>query len=121
MIKLNLTGHQNNALEEMGFHFPGAIQINIEKPFKENLENITDFLKGLGVNSSSRVYLAPPGMTYLNMLVFIAIHGLTGSFPVILTFKMTSSGKFIPNETDLDLQKMRSYIVRQKREESIAI
>jgi hypothetical protein len=120
MLKINLSGHFNQNLSDKGFSFPGTIQINPEKSFKDNLESITKFLQGLGIVSDSNVIIALPGMSILATMVTVALHGLTGQFPEIAPLFRNENGEFVCVET-IDLQTMRNHVCRNMREKIISL
>ena len=80
-IKLNLSGHANEHLDQLGFLFPGVLHVDLADP--ELATKLTNFLSPL-MNSGDQVVVALPGLSPLAALVLTIIHGLTGSFPTVL-------------------------------------
>ena len=116
IIKLNLSGHQNVALEELGFEFPGAMHVDLgDKDLPIKVEN---FLKGK-FGSEDIVHVALPGLAPLAAIVISIIHGKTGSFPVIQPLVRGESG-FSPGPT-LDLQEVRNEVGRRSRRDLVEI
>lgn len=118
--KLNLSGHFNKSLEEQGFEFHGTVQINPEKPFRNNLESVTKYLQSLGVVSDSVITVAVPGMSVLATMVLVALHGLTGNFPIIAPLVREQSGEFVCKEIE-DLQTLRNHVSRNLREKVVSL
>jgi hypothetical protein len=119
-IKLNLSGHQNDTLNELGYVFPGTIQISPDIMYSTNLEKVVEFLKKQGIKSGDVVHIALPGMSMLTSMAIIAIHGLTGQFPFVIPLVRTESGRFeagIP----ADLQNLRNTIARGNRNNIIEL
>lgn len=114
-MKLNLSGHKNNSLEELGFEFPGTIQMDMEKSYEENLNSITRFLVNFGLQSNTTVTIALPGMSILASMTIIALHGITGQFPNIVTLIRNNEGQFVFGE-EVDLQTLRNQVCRNNRE-----
>lgn len=118
--KLNLSGHFNKSLDEQGFEFHGTVQIDPEKPFGENLEAVTKYLQSLGVESNTVVTVAVPGMSVLATMVLVALHGLTGNFPIIATLVREANGEFVCKE-QADLQTLRNNVSRNLREKVVTL
>ena len=114
-MKLNLSGHFNQSLEDLGFTFPGTIQMDVTKSYEDNLVSITKFLTNLGVASNTVVTIALPGMSMLASMVIVSLHGLTGQFPNIVTLIRNNEGQFVFGE-EVDLQSLRNQICRSNRE-----
>ena len=119
-MKLNLSGHFNKSLDEQGFEFHGTVQINPEKPFGENLEAVTKYLQSLGVKSDTVVAVAVPGMSVLATMVLVALHGLTGNFPIVAPLVREASGEFVCKE-EADLQALRNHVSRNLREKVVTL
>jgi hypothetical protein len=102
--KLNLSGHENAQLAEMGFEFPGSLQVNLSDP--QTPQKVADFLVSLGISSEDQILLVLPGLAPLAALVISIIHGLTGTFPVIQLMVKGDSG-FVPGFT-VDLNEVRT-------------
>lgn len=110
IVKLNLSGHQNTHLEEMGFdtHILHVDLADADLPNK-----VVAFLKPL-INSGDTVYVCLPGLAPLASIVLVAIHGLSGHFPVMIPLVRGADG-FSP-ATPVHLQDVRNKIGRTARE-----
>ena len=117
-MKINLSGHKNDSLAELGFEFPGTIQMDMEKSYQENLVSITKFLVNLGLQSNTTVTIALPGMSILASMVIVSLHGITGQFPNIVTLIRNNEGQFVFGE-EVDLQTLRNDVCRSNREQVI--
>ncbi len=117
LVKLNLSGHKNDLLDQMGFIFPGTLQVtDINDPLLP--EKITELLKPL-VDSGDTVVLVPPGFAPLASIVLAIVHGLTGHFPQIICLVKDPSGSFIPSKK-INLQDIRNN-VRVSRDNVISL
>ena len=112
LVKLNLSGHKNALLEEQGFIFPGSLQVDLADA--KLPEKVTEFLRPL-VSSEDIVVIAAPGLAPLALIVTAVIHGLTGSFPVIVPPIRGEDG-FKPG-AQLSLQEVRNDVARKARED----
>lgn len=119
-MRINLSGHKNDSLEELGFEFPGTIQMDMEKSYQENLVSITRFLVNLGLQSNTTVTIALPGMSVLSSMVIVALHGITGQFPNIVTLIRSTDGQFVVGE-QVDLQALRNDVCRNNREQIVKL
>lgn len=118
--KINLSGHENQALQELGYEFKGALHVRLEDP--ELPGKVTTFLKeSFNLNSDDAVEITLPGLAPLAAIVLAAIHGLTGSFPKILSLVRQPDGSFVPAEQLTDLQQIRNETARARRENIIEI
>lgn len=121
-IKLNLSGHFNQSLADLGFNFPGSIQVDPTAPIKDTASKMRDFLVGLGIGSGDHVTVAVPGMSSLAVITVTAIHGLTGQFPTLVALVRQSDGSFVATDNSiLDLQNYRNDSVRINRENVISL
>jgi len=102
--KLNLSGHENAKLKDLGFEFPGVLHVDLADP--ETPEKITAFLVKLGITSEDKVIVALPGLAPLAAIVITALHGLTGYFPDVQLMVKSESG-FVPGLT-VDLNEVRT-------------
>lgn len=117
LVKLNLSGHSNQILDSMGYIFPGALQVDLAD---ENYAvKIANFLKPL-MTSGDVVELAPPGLAPLAITVIAAIHGLTGTFPVIQSLVKGDEG-FVPSSYTMNLQDYRNNVARLMRENVVIL
>lgn len=110
-IKLNLSGHQNDALEAQGFIFPGALQVDLAD--EQLPQKVADFLRPY-VGSGDVVTYAPPGLSALAAIVQAALHGLSGSFPQLQILERGEDG-FVPGVKH-DLQDFRNNVARAGRD-----
>jgi len=115
-VKLNLSGHKNQALEDEGFE---TIILHVDLA-DENLSTKVAELLSTKVDSSSTVLLALPGLAPLASLVIALLHGLTGSFPFIQTLIRQGDGSFSPGPI-LDLQEVRNGVARKNFREGAII
>ena len=111
---LNLSGHQNAALESLGFTFPGTVQVDPTAALSETAGKYAAWLAGLGVGSGDAITCVLPGMSTLAGMAMSAIHGLTGTFPMIVSLVRQPDGSFTPSE-GLDLQEYRNTVARSLR------
>ena len=117
MKMINLSGHQNAYLAELGFEFPGALHVDLADP--DLFNKIVAFLQNIGVGSEDVVTVALPGLAPLSMLVVAAIHGLTGTFPVVQTLIRGENG-FVPGPC-WNVQDMRNSVARKSRENVVLL
>jgi hypothetical protein len=116
LIKLNLSGHENAHLADLGFKHPGVLHVDLTDP---NLaQKICDFLLQLGISSDSKVVIALPGLAPLAALIIATIHGLTGDFPIIQTLVRGDEG-FVPGPL-MDLNAIRE-LARKSRPGAIIL
>jgi hypothetical protein len=116
IIKLNLSGHTNENLDQMGFTFPETLHVDLSDP--DLGQKLTDFLAPL-ITSGDQVVVALPGLAPLAALVLVIIHGLTGTFPVIQPLVRGQSG-FTP-APQIDLQTLRNDVARTARKDVIVL
>jgi hypothetical protein len=116
VIKLNLSGHANEHLDQMGFAFPGTLHVDLSDP--ELGQKLTNFLSPL-MGSGDHVVVALPGLAPLAALVLTIIHGLTGSFPTVQPLVRGESG-FVPGP-QIDLQTLRNDVARASRKDIIVL
>ena len=116
LVKLNLSGHENEHLEKMGFEYPGAIQIDLEDHNWQ--QKVLTFIKPF-VNSGDVVELVPPALGPLTVVVVTALHGLTGTFPKVVALKRSEQG-FVPCEP-FDLQDFRNNACRTSRKNVVEL
>jgi hypothetical protein len=108
-VKLNLSGHANAQLTDMGFIFPGIMQVKLED---QNLpQKIVDFLSQY-ITSGDVVTCVLPGLAPLAAITLTAIQGITGTFPSIIMLIRKEEG-FEPGEA-LNLQDFRNNVARSK-------
>ncbi len=115
--KLNLSGHFNQELSDLGYIFPGTIQVDVTDP--ETPAKVVGFLRNL-IESGDVVYVALPGLTFLSAITLTAIQGISGNFPFLVTLVRDADGKFVPSEP-LDLQDFRNNVARANREQVIVL
>jgi hypothetical protein len=117
MLKINLSGHENAHLSEMGFITPGVLHVDLRDP--KLIEKVCDLLISLGVKSDSQVVIALPGLSPLAVIVATVIHGLTGEFPLVQTLVREQNGGFIPGPL-MDLNAIRD-LARKSRPGAIIL
>ena len=117
-IKLNLSGHDNAELAELGF-ITHKLHVDLADP---NLcQKVAGFLADTcGVGSSDTVQLALPGLGALAVIVCTAVHGLTGQHGTIFPLVRNADGSFSP-AAPIDLQSFRNDLVRSKHREGVVI
>lgn len=109
LIKLNLSGHENETLNAQGYIFPGALQVDLTD---RNLpQKIVDFLSDY-ITSGDVVTCVLPGLAPLAVITLTAIHGITGTFPSCVTLIRGEHG-FEPGEA-LNLQDFRNNVARSR-------
>ena len=109
LVKLNLSGHANAQLDDLGYVFPGSLQVDLQD---ETLpQKIVEFLSKY-ITSGDVVECTMPGLAPLAVIVLTAIHGITGTFPHVRTLKREDTG-FVPGGV-LDLQDFRNNVARSK-------
>lgn len=116
IVKINLSGHQNQDLADMGFVFPGALHIDLQDD--DVAQKVATFVAGLGIGSGDTVTIAAPGLAPLALMVAATIHGLTGTFPFLVMLARQSDGTFAVAQT-LDLQELRNVTARGKERQNI--
>jgi len=116
IVKLNLSGHANAELDQLGFVFPGVLHVDLADP--DLGQKLTDFLAPL-MGSGDQVVVALPGLSPLAALVLAIVHGLTGSFTVIQPL-IRSGSEFIPG-SQIDLQALRNDVARTARKDVIIL
>ena len=116
VVKLNLSGHTNEYLDQMEFVFPGVLHVDLADP--ELTVKLTNFLAPL-MGSGDQVVVALPGLAPLAALVLVIIHGLTGNFPTIQPLVRGESG-FVPGP-QIDLQTLRNDVARTARKDVIVL
>lgn len=114
-LKLNLSGHFNQALADMGYSFPGTLHVDAKQSCETTVSKLTDMLVGMGVGSGTVLHLAVPGMSALATQMLVAIHGLTGVFPFVAFLTRNEDGTFGVSEV-CDMQAMRNNVSRTKRD-----
>lgn len=112
MVKVNLSGHKNFALEQMGFIFPGALHVDLADP--QLPEKVAGFLGEIpGLDGSEPVTIALPGLAPLSAVVLTVLHGMTGQFPIVQPLVRGEDGAFVPGPV-MDLQGVRNGLARAK-------
>lgn len=109
LIKLNLSGHANQALDDLGYAFVGSLQVDLAD--QELPQKIVEFLSQF-MTSGDRVQCVLPGLAPLAAITLTAIHGITGTFPITVPMIRGAEG-FTPGEP-LDLQDFRNNVARSK-------
>jgi hypothetical protein len=110
--KLNLSGHANSHLADMGFE-DFALHVDLADP--ELPSKVQNFLiEEVGLTSEDTVTMAAPGLAPLALIVVASIHGITGTFPRVIPMIRGEEG-FVPG-TPLDLQDIRNNAIRPNRD-----
>jgi len=113
-IKINLSGHANQALTDAGYIFPGVLHVDPTNPGNA-VDTLINVFRDLGINSGTTVHIAVPGMSTLAVLTMSVLHGLTGQFPFITYLVRNQDGSFGIGG-DLDLQSIRNDVTRLNRD-----
>jgi hypothetical protein len=109
--KLNLSGHDNSALSEMGFE---TFKLHVDLSDPELVTKVRQFIiEQVGLTSEDVVHMAAPGLAPLSLIISSVIHGITGQFAVIIPMVRGEEG-FVPGEP-IDLQDVRNNSVRPDR------
>jgi hypothetical protein len=109
LVKLNLSGHANSTLDELGYVFPGTIQVDLSD--KDLPQKIVCLLSNY-MTSGDVVTCVLPGLAPLAAITLTAIHGITGSFPSLVAL-IRKEDRFEPGEA-LNLQDFRNNVARSK-------
>lgn len=119
VVKINLSGHQNDDLTAMGFIFPGAIHCDLSQP--DVAQKVAAYVASLGIGSGDTVTIATPGLAPLALMVATVIHGLTGQFPIIQPLiRDAATGTFTPGPI-VDLQSLRNDVARGKHRPDVVV
>jgi hypothetical protein len=116
-LKLNLSGHPNEKLSEMGYLYLGALHVDLADVDLPN--KILDWLKPY-LDNADTVTICPPGLAPLSLIMVTVIHGATGHFPKLMSLVKTEEG-FVPNENIIDLQNLRNEIARKERKDVVML
>ena len=101
-ILLNMSGHPNPGLAQMGF-IDLPLQVDLTDPALPG--RLTQLLHD-HIGDDADVVVALPGLAPLAALVLAIIHGLTGGFPRIQTL-IRDGANWVPGPV-LDLNQIRS-------------
>lgn len=118
IIKINLSGHDNQTLTDLGFKFVGALHVDLSQP--DVSQKVATFVAGLNIGSGDTVYLAAPGLAPLALMVAATIHGLCGTFPFIQPLVRQADGTFQPGPI-VDLQGLRNDIARSGHRQDVVV
>ena len=118
IVKLNLSGHNNADLAELGYTFPGALHVDLADT--DCAQKVAQFVGGLGIGSGDTVYLASPGLAPLALIVAATIHGISGQFPFIQPLVRQPDGTFVPGPV-LDLQALRNKTARGVHRQDVVV
>jgi hypothetical protein len=108
LVKLNISGHENETLKARGYV---TLCLQVDLSDKELPQKIVSFLSDY-ITSGDVVTCVLPGLAPLAVISLTAIHGITGSFPSVVTLIRTKNG-FEPGEA-LNLQDYRNNVARSK-------
>lgn len=112
LVKLNLSGYQDQKLDKLGYIFVGSIHVDLSD--KELPQKIVELLSSY-ISFGDRVQCVLPGwpgLATLAVIVTVAIHGITGTFPICVPMLRSTKG-FKPGKL-LDLQDFRNNVARLK-------
>jgi len=113
-VRINLSGHANQALDDAGYIFPGVLHVDPTNPGTA-VDTLIRVFRDLGVGSGTTVHVAVPGMSSLAVLAVSVLHGLTGQFPFVTYLVRNQDGSFGIGG-DLDLQSTRNDVARVSRD-----
>jgi len=116
-VKLNLSGHQNQDLADLGFDFVGALHVDLQD--QDLCQKIAKFLAP-HIGSGDTVTVALPGLAPLAAIVLTTIHGLCGQFPTIQPLVRQQDGSFSPGPT-VDLQAFRNDVARGGHRQDVVV
>jgi hypothetical protein len=110
--KINLSGHFSPQLEEEGFFFPGALQLDTslleERGPSGVAKLVVDWLENnVPISPDCQVEIALPGFPLLRDIVIAWVHGRTGVFPITRCPRRQADGTFV-FDPGLDLQDLRN-------------
>jgi len=110
MIKLNFS-HPNSILEAEGYvnH-----QLHVDLSDAELLNKLKIYLAPIVGDGKELVTIVLPGLSLLAVFVVVAIHGLIGNFPFIVSMVRKEDG-FEPLPP-VNLQEYRNSCIRKSRE-----
>ena len=113
ILKINLSGHQNEDLTAKGFRFPGSLQVDLSQD--DIVDRVVAWLDGnIEVGSGDTVIAALPGLPLLRDVCQAWFHGRTGQFASTVTPIRQPDGTFSFGEP-LDLQDLRNRVARSGR------
>ena len=109
IVKLNFSGHKNEALAELGY-VDISLHVDLADPtLKDRLAELI----AAHVDSGDIVYLVPPGLAAYYGLVLSSLNGINGNFPFQTAMLRQADGGFIPLEP-VDLQAHRNEVARKQ-------
>lgn len=113
-IKINLSGHANQALTDAGYIFPGVLHVDPTNPGNA-VDTLISVFRDLGIGSGTTVHIAVPGMSTLAVLTVSVLHGLTGQLPFVTYLVRNQDGTFGIGG-NIDLQSVRNDSARVSRD-----
>ena len=117
IVKLNLSGHDNQQLADMGF-VTHKLHVNLADA--DVAQKVAAFLAPM-IGSGDTVHVAMPGLGALVAITTTSIHALCGSFPYMVTMiRNPDDGTFNPGPT-IDLQSFRNDVVRANLRDGVTI
>lgn len=116
IVKLNLSGHDNQILAELGF-VTHKLHVDLSDP--ELCQKVAQFLAPM-IGSSDTVQVALPGLGALAVICSVAIHALCGQHPTIIPMVRNQDGTFAPGQP-IDLQSFRNDTVRANLREGVVV
>ena len=105
MSKLNLSGHPNPILEAQGFVTLG-LQVDLSQGYEVVFGKVITLLKDQ-LDPSSQATIVLPGLAPLAAIVMVAVHAITGSFPIVVPIARIE-GQFLPTGEEWDAQSSRN-------------
>lgn len=119
ILKVNLSGHQSEELEEQGFIFPGSLQVDPTDPGVD-VKVLVWLDENIPARSGDHIVIAAPGLPILRDLVMAWCHGMTGQFPSTVYAIRQWDGTF-SWRSPVDLQALRNECARAKRPGTIKL
>lgn len=117
IVKINLSGHDNQALTDLGFKYVGALHVDLTDA--DLCQKVAKFLAPL-VGSGDTVTVALPGLAPLAAIVLTTIHGLSGQFASIQPLVRQQDGTFVPGPVT-DLQAFRNTVARGNHRQDVVV
>ena len=105
MSKINLSGHPNPVLEAQGFMTLG-LQVDLAEGYEVVFCKVVTVLNDC-LDPSMQATIVLPGLAPLAAIVMVAVHSITGSFPVVVPVARIE-GQFLPTGEEWNAQASRN-------------
>ena len=116
IVKLNLSGHDNQQLADQGF---ACHKLHVDLADPDLCHKVAQFLAPM-IGSGDTVQIAMPGLGALAVICSVSIHALCGQHPTIIPMVRQQDGSFAPG-TGIDLQSFRNDVVRANLRDGVTI